>query len=31
MLTPILATDDPYQAVAVFVAAGWSLIFRTPA
>jgi hypothetical protein len=30
MLTPILATDDPYQAAAVFVEAGWSLIFQTP-
>jgi hypothetical protein len=31
MLTPILATDDPYEAAAVFVRAGWSLIFQTPA
>jgi hypothetical protein len=30
MLTPILATDDPYQAAAAFVEAGWSLIFKTP-
>lgn len=30
MLTPILATDDPYQAAADFVRAGWSLIFQTP-
>ena len=30
MLTPILATDDPYQAASRFVAAGWSLIFQTP-
>jgi hypothetical protein len=30
MLTPILATDDPYQAAAVFVEAGWSLVFQTP-
>jgi hypothetical protein len=30
MLTPILATDDPYQAAAVFVKAGWSLVFQTP-
>jgi hypothetical protein len=30
VLTPILATDDPYQAAAVFVEAGWSLIFQTP-
>jgi hypothetical protein len=29
VLTPILATDDPYQAAEVFVRAGWSLIFRT--
>jgi hypothetical protein len=27
---PILATDDPYQAAAVFVQAGWSLVFQTP-
>jgi hypothetical protein len=31
MLTPILATDDPYKAAAVFVKAGWSLVFQTPA
>ena len=30
MLTPILATDDPYEAAAVFVKAGWSLVFQTP-
>ncbi len=30
MLTPILATEDPYQAAARFIAAGWSLIFQTP-
>jgi hypothetical protein len=30
MLTPILATDDPYEAGAAFVEAGWSLIFQTP-
>ena len=30
VLTPILATDDPYQAAADFVKAGWSLIFQTP-
>jgi hypothetical protein len=30
MLTPILATDDPYEAAAVFVKAGWSLVFETP-
>jgi hypothetical protein len=31
VLTPILATDDPYEAAAVFVKAGWSLVFQTPA
>lgn len=30
MLTPILATDDPYEAAAVSVTAGWSLVFQTP-
>jgi hypothetical protein len=30
VLSPILATDDPYQAAEVFVAAGWSLVFQTP-
>jgi hypothetical protein len=30
MLTPILATDDPYRAAAVFVNAGWSVVFQTP-
>ena len=30
MLTPILATDDPYEAAAVFMKAGWSLVFQTP-
>lgn len=30
MLTPILATDDPYQAAEAFVKAGWSLVFQTP-
>jgi hypothetical protein len=30
VLTPILATDDPYEAAAVFVKAGWSLVFQTP-
>jgi hypothetical protein len=30
VLTPILATDDPYEAAAVFVTAGWSLVFQTP-
>lgn len=31
MLTPILATDDPYVAATAFTDAGWSLIFQTPA
>ncbi len=26
----MLATDDPYQAAAAFVRAGWSLTFETP-
>jgi hypothetical protein len=30
VLTPILATDDPYEAAKVFVNAGWSLVFQTP-
>jgi hypothetical protein len=30
VLTPILATDDPYEAAAVFVKAGWSLVFQPP-
>jgi hypothetical protein len=30
VLTPIVATDDPYQAAAVFAKAGWSLVFQTP-
>lgn len=30
MLTPILATDDPYGAAEVFVRAGWTLEFATP-
>jgi hypothetical protein len=30
VLTPILATDDPYGAAEVFVKAGWSLLFQTP-
>lgn len=30
MLTPILATDDPYVAAAAFTDAGWSLVFKTP-
>jgi hypothetical protein len=29
-LTPILATDDPYGAAAVFCRAGWQLEFSTP-
>jgi hypothetical protein len=28
VLTPILATDDPYEAAAVFAEAGWSLVFQ---
>jgi hypothetical protein len=31
VLTPILATDDPYETTALFVNAGWSLLFQTPA
>ncbi len=31
MLTPILATEDPYHAAAVFVRAAWPLVFETPA
>jgi hypothetical protein len=31
VLTPILATDDPYQAAAAFARAGWSVVFETPA
>lgn len=30
MLSPILATDDPYVAAAAFIDAGWSLVFSTP-
>jgi hypothetical protein len=30
VLTPILATDDPYEAAAILVKAGWSLVFQTP-
>jgi hypothetical protein len=30
VLTPILATDDPYQAAAEFCRAGWRLEFETP-
>jgi hypothetical protein len=30
VLTPILATDDPYESAAAFVKAGWSLVFQTP-
>ena len=30
MLTPILATSDPYATAELFVAAGWSLVFQTP-
>jgi hypothetical protein len=30
MLTPILATNDPYAAAVAFTGAGWSLIFKTP-
>lgn len=30
MLTPILATEDPYDAAQVFVEAGWTLEFATP-
>ena len=30
MLTPILATDDPYAAAVAFTDAGWSVIFKTP-
>jgi hypothetical protein len=31
VLTPILATDDPYEAAAAFVRGGWSVVFETPA
>jgi hypothetical protein len=30
MLTPILATSDPYEAAAGFVRCGWSQVFATP-
>jgi hypothetical protein len=30
VLTPILATDDLYEAATVFVEAGWSVVFQTP-
>ncbi|HEY3560862.1 MAG TPA: hypothetical protein VGL05_25545 [Kribbella sp.] len=30
MLTPILATSDPYAAAAEFVANGWTLAYATP-
>ena len=30
VLTPILATDDPYEAAARFVTTGWTLVFETP-
>ncbi|MFI5712549.1 hypothetical protein [Kribbella sp. NPDC051620] len=30
MLTPILATADPYLAADEFVANGWTLVFATP-
>ena len=30
MLTPILATEDPYLAAAIFCRAGWRLEFETP-
>ena len=30
MLTPILATPDPYRAADEFVANGWTLAFATP-
>ena len=30
MLTPILSTEDPYQAAFAFLACGWSLISETP-
>jgi hypothetical protein len=29
-LTPILATEDPYEAARRFTAAGWTLVFETP-
>ena len=30
MLTPFLATEDPYRTAAVFCRAGWQLEFETP-
>jgi hypothetical protein len=30
VLTPILATEEPYEAAAVFIKAGWALVFETP-
>jgi hypothetical protein len=30
VLTPILATEDPYQTAAIFCRAGWQLEFETP-
>jgi hypothetical protein len=30
VLTPILATEDPYRTAAVFCRAGWQLEFETP-
>ena len=30
MLTPILATEDPYRTAAIFCRAGWKLEFETP-
>ena len=30
MLTPILATEDPYLAAALFVRCGWDLFLETP-
>ncbi len=30
MLTPILATEEPCEAAAAFIKAGWSLVFETP-
>jgi len=30
VLTPILATEDPYRTAAIFCRAGWQLEFETP-
>jgi hypothetical protein len=30
VLTPILATEDPYRTAAIFTRAGWQLEFETP-